>query len=396
MTLTKIWNYLCSVPLDRNSRPLPGVNSAEAFHAILEQERLRAERYEHALTLVIFHLDNPLLSQGGAVRLTRVLAQRKRSTDELGWFNDRSIAVILPNTSADRARYFADDVSRKIANLHGDSIYTIHEYRSPAFLHLPVSRPPLPPLKPPRGSSPSATDFAGSRTLQSQTTLDGPQMFFPRGIPTWKRIIDVVVSLFLLVALSPLFALIAIFILVVSPGPVFFRQQRLGYMGQLFQCWKFRTMRVGVDSAVHHSYLTTLIHSDTPMTKLDSRSDPRIIPLGHLLRQTALDELPQLFNVLGGDMSLIGPRPCLPYEAQEYSLWHAGRFATLPGLTGLWQVSGKNRTTFKEMIRFDLAYIRNMSPAMDAVILLKTVPAIIAQIKDFLSQSKGDQNEELP
>ena len=114
------------------------------------------------------------------------------------------------------------------------------------------------------------------------------------------------------------------------------------------------------------------------------KNDKRVIPLGNFLRKTAIDELPQLFNVIKGDMSLIGPRPPIPYEVQEYHRWHYGRFDAVPGMTGLWQVSGKNRTTFKEMIRYDIAYSRNMSLRLDARILAGTIPAIVTQIKDTL------------
>ena len=123
------------------------------------------------------------------------------------------------------------------------------------------------------------------------------------------------------------------------------------------------------------------------MEKLDSGRDARIIPFGGILRRTCIDELPQLLNVLQGDMTLVGPRPCLPYEAEEYLSWHSRRFDSVPGLTGLWQVSGKNRTTFKEMIRFDIAYSRTISPWVDIKIIAKTLPAICTQVADHARRS---------
>jgi lipopolysaccharide/colanic/teichoic acid biosynthesis glycosyltransferase len=135
---------------------------------------------------------------------------------------------------------------------------------------------------------------------------------------------------------------------------------------------------------------------DQAMVKLDAKNDPRIIPLGWILRQSGLDELPQLINVLRGDMSLVGPRPCLPYEAKEYDQWHGERFDTAPGLTGLWQVSGKNRTTFKDMMRFDIRYSRRMSIWMEIRILFKTLPAIAQQIRDHRAKKRVEPDEGKP
>jgi lipopolysaccharide/colanic/teichoic acid biosynthesis glycosyltransferase len=143
-------------------------------------------------------------------------------------------------------------------------------------------------------------------------------------------------------------------------------------------------MAVDNSAARHKEHMSSLIHNDIPMNKLDSNNDPRIIPFGIFLRKSCLDELPQIINVLWGDMSLVGPRPCLPYEAQQYLRWHARRFDSVPGMTGLWQVSGKNRTTFREMIRLDINYERQRSLWLDLKILLKTVPAIVAMATESL------------
>jgi lipopolysaccharide/colanic/teichoic acid biosynthesis glycosyltransferase len=185
-----------------------------------------------------------------------------------------------------------------------------------------------------------------------------------------------------MILLAPLALLVSLFIMIVSPGPVFFRQERVGYLGRRFTLWKFRTMHVNADSTVHQEHLRELMTSGKEMTKLDNREDPRIIPFGHLLRAAGIDELPQLLNVLLGEMSLIGPRPCLAYEVREYLPWQMRRFDTLPGLTGLWQVSGKNRTTFKEMIRLDIGYVKKLAFPLDVIICLKTLPAILRQIAD--------------
>jgi lipopolysaccharide/colanic/teichoic acid biosynthesis glycosyltransferase len=207
----------------------------------------------------------------------------------------------------------------------------------------------------------------------------------------WKRAMDIIGAAFGLILLSPLFILIALFIKAVSPGPVFFKQGRVGQGGKLFECIKFRTMKPNADVSQHKRYLAQLIKEDRPdngkrpaMTKL--HDDPQIIPFGNVLRESGLDELPQLINVLRGEMSLIGPRPPIPYEVREYKLWFKDRFDVKPGITGLWQVSGKNRLTFNEMIRLDIQYSRNISFLLDLKILLLTPYAVWSQFRDYLNR----------
>jgi lipopolysaccharide/colanic/teichoic acid biosynthesis glycosyltransferase len=199
-------------------------------------------------------------------------------------------------------------------------------------------------------------------------------------IPRWKRVLDIVFILLILPIVLPLAALIAVLIRMVSDGPVLFKQERIGHLGQRFMCFKFRTMHIGAETATHQGYLHQLINSNAPMVKLDARGDSRIIPFGCLLRASGLDELPQLINVLRGEMSMVGPRPCLAYECDNYLPWQRERFDTLPGLTGLWQVSGKNRTTFVEMMQLDIRYARNKTLWMDLAIIFKTIPAILGQV----------------
>jgi lipopolysaccharide/colanic/teichoic acid biosynthesis glycosyltransferase len=218
--------------------------------------------------------------------------------------------------------------------------------------------------------------------IKSSDALDP---FFVRKIPAWKRLMDILGSISGLILFSPVFLLISLITKVVSPGPVFFRQERIGFGGKKFIFLKFRTMKMNCDPSVHRQYYARLINgckngddSDECMLKLDSH-DPQIIPFGNLLRKTCLDELPQLVNVLRGEMSLVGPRPPIPYEVVEYSKWHNGRFDAVPGMTGLWQVSGKNRLTFKEMVRLDIRYSRNLSFLGDVKILLMTPLVIISE-----------------
>jgi len=201
-------------------------------------------------------------------------------------------------------------------------------------------------------------------------------------IPLWKRILDVTCILLTLALWLPIVLLIALWIKIVSPGPIFFRQERVGYRGNRFMILKFRTMKTNVQTAIHERHLEELIQTDRPMTKLDVSGDPRIIRGGRLLRATGLDELPQLCNVLRGEMSLVGPRPCTLNEFQRYLPWQQQRVNAAPGLTGYWQVNGKNKTTFTEMINLDIFYTKNMSLRLDLAIILKTVPAIFGQLLD--------------
>jgi lipopolysaccharide/colanic/teichoic acid biosynthesis glycosyltransferase len=196
----------------------------------------------------------------------------------------------------------------------------------------------------------------------------------------WKRTLDALLILLALPFLIPLALLVALLIRSGSREPVLFRQERVGYQGRRFMCFKFRTMFVDANTATHQGHLHQLMNSNTPMMKMDSRGDPRIIPFGLFLRASGLDELPQLINVLRGEMSLVGPRPCLPYEYEKYLPWQKERFGTVPGLTGLWQVSGKNKTTFVEMIQLDIKYAKNKTLWWDLKIILMTIPVLIIQM----------------
>ncbi|MGD0207762.1 MAG: sugar transferase [Verrucomicrobiota bacterium] len=199
----------------------------------------------------------------------------------------------------------------------------------------------------------------------------------------WKRTLDILLILLALPFLIPLALFIALLIRSVSTGPVLFRQERVGYLGRRFMCFKFRTMFINADTTMHQGHLHHLMNSNTPMMKMDSRGDPRIIPFGLFLRTSGLDELPQLINVLRGEMSLVGPRPCLHYEYEKYLPWQKERFGTVPGLTGLWQVSGKNKTTFVEMIQLDIKYAKNKTLWWDLKIIMMTIPTLIIQMLEI-------------
>ena len=202
-----------------------------------------------------------------------------------------------------------------------------------------------------------------------------------------KRGIDLFVGALLLVALSPLLLLIACAIKLYSPGPVLFVQERVGYdrvsrRTRLFKLYKFRSMRVNADQAAHREYMRKLILAGLPPGDCEPAvkmiKDCRITGVGRILRRSSLDELPQLFNILKGDMSLVGPRPALPYEVELYSDWHRRRLQAVPGLTGLWQVKGRCRVTFDEGVRIDIDYIDRMSLGLDLKILLLTPWALLS------------------
>lgn len=197
-----------------------------------------------------------------------------------------------------------------------------------------------------------------------------------------KRVFDCLLAAGFLVVSAPLLAAIAVAVKCSSAGPVIYRQERVGENGRPFTMLKFRSMYDNASTALHRVHMAQLIRGNAAPTAADGRggaklrNDPRVTRVGRILRRTSLDELPQLWNVLRGEMSLVGPRPPLPYEVELYQEWHKQRLQALPGMTGLWQVQGRNRVRFDEMVRMDLEYIRRQSLWLDLVILLKTPWAV--------------------
>jgi lipopolysaccharide/colanic/teichoic acid biosynthesis glycosyltransferase len=220
------------------------------------------------------------------------------------------------------------------------------------------------------------------------------QLETPARSPRWKRILDLTCILLLIPVWGLVMLALAALVKCVSSGPVFFRQERVGFKGRPFTLLKFRTMKTGSDVGVHQNHFEDLVRSGRAMVKMDALGDRRLIPFGGLLRSAGLDELPQILNVLRGDMSLVGPRPCTTYEYSLYSDWQKKRFATLPGLTGLWQVCGKNNTTFNQMIYLDTYYARHSSLAMDLRIMLRTVHPIFQQVREFAAGRRRQRKSE--
>lgn len=207
-------------------------------------------------------------------------------------------------------------------------------------------------------------------------------------LPLWKRVIDVGCCLLALPALCVGTLIMVLITRTCSPGPVLFCQERVGYRGRRFKLYKFRTMHVRADHDAHQMYFAQIVRANAPMRKLDGQGDRRLIPGGKLLRATGLDELPQIINVLRREMSIVGPRPCIPYELAQYSAVQRERFEAAPGLTGLWQVSGKNGTTFDEMVELDVRYLRSRSFAADLKIICRTIPTLWQQVME--SRRKGE------
>ena len=210
-----------------------------------------------------------------------------------------------------------------------------------------------------------------------------------RGVPGWKSGLDITCILLSLPVWLPLMILLMLVTRIASPGPIFYRQERIGLGGRHFFIWKLRTMKLSAETQIHEHHFEKLMRVDCPMTKLDAYGDPRLAPFGRMLRASGLDELPQIFNVLRGEMSLVGPRPCTPNEFAHYEPWQRERVNGLPGLTGYWQVNGKNKTTFNEMIAMDLFYLKNMSILLDLKIMLKTGAVIAEQLVE--SQPAAEQ-----
>jgi len=197
-----------------------------------------------------------------------------------------------------------------------------------------------------------------------------------------KRAFDWLMAAVLLLAVAPLIACIAIYIQARDTGPVFFIQRRVGYLGRPFYLIKLRTMRTDADESQHSDHVRQLIASNKQLRKLDAENDERLVPGAALIRKLGIDELPQLFNVLRGEMSLVGPRPCMLYEASALAEWQRARFNVRPGITGLWQVSGKNRTSFLQMLELDVRYAAEHNLWLDIYILLRTIPAVISYLRD--------------
>jgi lipopolysaccharide/colanic/teichoic acid biosynthesis glycosyltransferase len=359
-------------PHKRREPPRPLVVSEQLFRGAMIKERKRADRLNQPLMLLIVALKSRADAQTPSiwVPVIEALATVTRESDVLGWFEAQTaIGVILPEVhaiDAVRVSMLEDRFTRELLKRSGARrrlSIQLHVHSDPKRMAA-EARSPI-----------AASDFPESYARKERATIyDGI-----------KRGVDVVGSSMLLALLAPLFLAIAAAVKLKSSGPVFFEQERVGQNMKPFRMLKFRTMHANVDHKLHHEYVTRFIHSNSAAQAGDAQGvfklthDPRVTPIGGFLRKTSLDELPQLLNVLRGDMSLVGPRPPLPYEVEQYKPWHCRRVLDAkPGITGLWQVTGRSRTTFDEMVRLDLRYARTCSIWTDIKILLATPAAVFS------------------
>lgn len=344
------------------------------FKQVIIRERKRTERSGMAMALILIGLPNRSGEQDmadGAV-MANALSVVTSEFDILGWCEPSSVIGLIvtemdPADLTSRCDRLESEVRNAVA-FHGDKELAqqvsirVLVYPDPTTSN-DEQVAPMDPLFYP--------ELSGNRLAASN-------------IRALKRSMDVVLSALLLILLLPLFALIAVLVKLSSPGPVFFKQTRVGHLMKPFTMYKFRTMYADADQGVHYHYVSWFITSSDKTEVKDKgfffklTNDDRITPIGRLLRRTSLDELSQLWNVLIGDMSLVGPRPPLPYELQQYRPWHRRRLLeAMPGITGLWQVVGRSRTTFDEMVRLDLQYASTISLWSDIKILLATPAAVV-------------------
>lgn len=323
--------------------------SVEQMQWALERERARTDRNGDGFSLLVFTLRNHEEDLREHLRLARILARRIRITDEAGWIAEDKIGVILPSTRVSGAWKLADD------------------------LCLTYTDDPPPVCEVFCYPTDSLEGSEINNALPTHRQARPLEMLFCHATPLWKRALDVTGAAVGLVILLPLMAIVALGIKLTAPGPVFFSQLRTGRGGRQFRMYKFRTMIV--DAERLKAKLRALSEQDGPAFKLTK--DPRVTWFGRWLRKTSIDELPQLWNVLRGEMSLVGPRPLPCDEAAACLGWHRRRLDVVPGLTCLWQVSARSRVTFNEWIRLDIRYIAAYSPLYDLLILAWTVPAVV-------------------
>ena len=346
----------------------------EVFKDTITRERKRTERSGLAMAMLLVGVqdgrgqDAPALFAG----ITNALSAIKSDIDILGWFQQQSLmGLIVPEidvaslacTCERLEAEFRKEVTGRIEGELAERLtIRLRVYPEPQRL--------------------------GEEDLQKVDPFLYPELHANQqaisNFQILKRGMDILGSLLLLIMLSPLLLAIAGLVKLTSRGPVIFRQVRIGQMMKPFMICKFRTMYADAEHGIHHAYVSWFISSSGKTQEKEKdgffkmTNDPRITPIGHLLRKTSMDELPQLWNVLRGEMSLVGPRPPLWYELQQYKPWHRHRvLEAKPGITGLWQVTGRSRTTFDDMVRLDLRYARGRSLWADIKILLATPAAVI-------------------
>lgn len=362
---------------EQGNAPQRTLLSEDAFISMLYLERRRAERAEKRFVLVLVdvkkgngvnHKDRELSALVGA------LSEATRETDIIGWYLENSLFGVIGTELGNATNQVVQE--RFLSKIRKAFESTLGREKSAG---ISISFHFFPDEIGEEGSDHSA-NFTLYPELQKKESTQ-------RGALALKRGIDILGSAAALLVFAPVFAAIALIIKLTSKGPVLFKQERLGQYGKPFTVLKFRSMRTDCDSRIHQDYVSQFIAGKVeekppadsgaaPVFKI--QKDPRITPIGQFIRKTSLDEFPQFWNVLRGDMSLVGPRPPIPYEFRAYDVWHRRRVLEIkPGITGLWQVEGRSRTRFDDMVRLDLRYARSWSIWLDLRILLQTPGAVI-------------------
>jgi lipopolysaccharide/colanic/teichoic acid biosynthesis glycosyltransferase len=348
----------------------------ETFHSMLTLERRRAERSRKPFVLMLLEASDSVRSEVAdrfMSHVTSVLLKSTRDTDFVGWYKKGVIlGVIFTEISPAFKNPITEILHSKIVNALNDEVGREITPDLVVTVHL------FPESWDRNGAEP----VADSR-LYPDLSESGSKKHLPLVV---KRVIDIAGSAALLLFLGPLLAAIALAIKLTSRGPVIFQQERLGQFGSRFKCLKFRTMYTNNDPKIHQEYIQRFIAGQSTSDNAKPgrpavykmTNDPRVTPMGRFLRKTSFDEFPQFWNVLRGEMSLVGPRPPVPYEFKVYDIWHRRRVLEVkPGVTGLWQVSGRSRTSFDDMVRLDLRYSQSWSLWLDLKILLATPRAVL-------------------
>jgi lipopolysaccharide/colanic/teichoic acid biosynthesis glycosyltransferase len=323
------------------------------FRLAVDRERSRADRTGIPLTILAIELPPDHRSLRDVAFLSRLLCQRLRATDTAGYLSDGRVAVLLPDTPKTGAWKVASDLC---------DFFPVGSARPSCEVY----------VYPDDGTSTRGEQH--SRLAQpNDRIVVSVEALFAQPTPILKRAVDVAGAFVGLLMSAPLMLAVAAIIKVTSPGPVFFSQLREGHGGRQFFMYKFRSMRVGAHQ--EQSSLRGLSEQDGPAFKM--RHDPRITWIGGILRKTSLDELPQLWNVLVGDMSLVGPRPLPVEESIQCAPWQRRRLDVKPGLTCVWQVRGRSTVTFESWMRMDIEYLQRGSFSFDVKLLLSTIPSLL-------------------
>jgi lipopolysaccharide/colanic/teichoic acid biosynthesis glycosyltransferase len=317
-------------------------------------KRMRVDRSRSSLAVLTIELRRNRATPADFEFLGRVLVRRLRITDTIGFFGKRQVAALLPDTSHAGAWKVASDIC---------SAYSVGRDRPNCEVFVYPEDP--------NSRRDQTTKADQTREMVSDST--SVESLLAQQSPKWKRTIDVLGAIVGLTLSLPLLALGGIAIKLTSRGPVFYTQLREGMGGRRFRIYKLRTMRRGADEG--QSTLRRFSVQDGPAFKMVN--DPRTTWVGRWLRVTSLDELPQFLNVLLGDMSLVGPRPLPVNESLQCAPWQRRRLSVVPGMTCIWQVTGRSRVSFDDWMRMDLQYVRSRSFLCDMSLLLKTAPSVV-------------------